>query len=144
MLKAVLLDRRAVLVGFLLLAVVFLDFLVLHPIFSELDILEHFLFGFVLSECASKSACSIGLDERLTRRFNKWSVRQADLLIRLVGFLLIGGLVWESFERFVSPIFGTPYDPFFTLPLTLRNVDGAMDVTVGTLGCIVAWYVQRF
>lgn len=142
--KAVLFDRRVVLPGFLLLAVVFLDFLFLHPIISELDVLEHFLFGFVLSESASKSTSAAGLDKRLTGRLNKRSVRQADLLIRLLGFLLIGGLLWESCERFLFPMFGAAYDSFFTLPITLHNIDGAVDVTVGILGCITAWYTEKF
>jgi len=141
--KSVLFDKRVVFSGFLLLAIVFLDFLFLYPLFSELDILEHFLFGFVLSESASKSMRAIGLDERLLRRLNKGSVNHVDLLIRLVGFLLIGGLLWESFERFLFPMFGVKYNPFFALPITLYNIDGAIDVAVGTLGCITAWYTVK-
>lgn len=144
MVKAVLFDRRVVLPGFLLLAVVFLDFLFLHPIILELDILEHFLFGFVLSESASKSTSAAGLNKHLIRRLNKRSVRQADLLIRLLGFLLIGGLLWEFSERFLFPMFGATYNPFFALPITLHNIDGTIDVTVGTLGCITAWYTEKF
>jgi len=66
--NAILLDRRLVSLGFLLLALVFLDFLVLRSIVSELDILEHFLFGFVLSECVSKTADSMGLNEMVSRK----------------------------------------------------------------------------
>lgn len=144
MAKAVLFDKKVVSTVFLLLAVVFLDLLFLHPIISEVDILEHFLFGFLLSESASKSTGAIGLDKRLTGRFNKRSVGQANLLIRFLGFLLIGGLLWESSERFLFPLFGATYDPFFTLPITLHNIDGLIDVTVGTLGCILAWYAEKF
>lgn len=144
MAKAALSDRRVLLPGFLLLAIVFLDSLFLHPFFSEIDILEHFLFGFVLSESASKSASAVGLDKHLARRLDKGNVHHADLLIRLLGFLLIGGLLWESSERFLFPMFGVKYNPFFTLPITLHNIDGAIDVTVGTLGCITAWLTEKF
>ena len=143
MVKAVLFDKKVVLSGFLLLAVLFLDFLFLRSFFSELDILEHFLFGFVISESASKSANAVGLDKHLIKRLNK-SVHHADLLIRLFGFLLIGGLLWESCERFLFPMFGVPYNPFFTLPITLYNIDGAIDVAVGTLGCMTTWYTAKF
>ena len=142
MAKAVLSVKRVILPGFLLLAIFFLDFLFLHPLFSEIDILEHFLFGFVLSELASKSASAVGLDEHLARRFNRGNVHHADLLVRVLGFLLVGGLLWELSERFLFPVFGAEYNPFFTFPITLHNVDGAMDVTVGILGCLMAWYTR--
>jgi len=144
--RAVLLDKRLISVGFLLLAVVFLDFLLpcgLHPIASELDILEHFLFGFVLSELASKTANSIGLVELLGKRFGQKDSRRADLLIRLLGFFLIGGLLWELSERFVFPLLSRSPDPFFTFPITLTNIDGTIDVTVGAVGCFVAWYLAK-
>ncbi len=142
MVKAILLDRRLVSVGFLLLALVFLDFLFLHPIIPELDILEHFLFGFVLSEFVSKIAILVALDELLSRKFGQ-KKRRVDLLIRLLGFLLIGGLLWESSERFVFPLFGYTPDPFFSFPITLTNIDGMIDVTVGALGCFAAWYLAK-
>jgi hypothetical protein len=144
--RAILLDRRLISVGFLLLAIVCLDFLLpygLHPILSELDILEHFLFGFVLSELVSKTANSMALDELLSRRFGQQDSRRVDLLIRLLGFLLIGGMLWELSERLVFPLFGVTPDPFFSLPITLANIDGTIDVTVGTLGCFVAWYLAK-
>jgi len=144
--KAILLDKRLISVGFLLLAVVFLDFLLpcgLHPILSELDILEHFLFGFVLSELVSKTANSMALDELLRMKFGQKDSRRVDLLIRLLGFLLIGGMLWELSERLVFPLFGYTPDPFFSLPITLTNIDGAIDVTVGVVGCFVAWYLAK-
>lgn len=141
--KAVLLDRRLVSAGFLLLVVLFLDFLFLHPIIPELDTLEHFLFGFVLSEFASKTANSMALDEFLTRKLGQKDSRRVDLLIRLLGFLLIGGLLWEASERFVFPLFGSTPEPFFSFPITLTNIDGTIDVTVGVVGCIVAWYLEK-
>ncbi len=145
--RAIFLDKRLISVGFLLLAVVFLDFLLpcgLSPIVSELDILEHFLFGFVLSELVSKTANSMALDDLLSRKFGQKDSRRVDLLIRLLGFLLIGGVLWELSERFVFPLFGSTPDPFFSLPITLTNIDGTIDVTVGVLGCFVAWYLARW
>ncbi|MFQ5759315.1 MAG: hypothetical protein ACE5IF_06525 [Candidatus Bathyarchaeia archaeon] len=141
--RAILLDRRLVSAGFLLLAVVFLDFLFLHPIIPELDTLEHFLFGFVLSEFVSRTANSMALDGLLTRKLGLKDPRRVDLLIRLLGFLLIGGLLWEWSERFVFPLFGSTPDPFFSFPITLTNIDGTIDVTVGAVGCIVAWYLEK-
>lgn len=144
--RAILLDRRIISVGFLLLVIVFLDFQLpcgLHPIMSELDILEHFLFGFVLSDLVSKTANSMALDESISRKFRQKDLRQVDLLIRLLGFLLIGGVLWELSERLVFPLLGSTPDPFFTLPITLTNIDGTLDVTVGVVGCFVAWYLAR-
>ena len=141
--KAILLDRRLVSVGFLLLAVVFLDDQFLHPIMPEIDTLEHFLFGFVLSDFASKTANLMALDKWLTRKLGQKDSRRVDLLIRLLGFLLIGGLLWESSERFIFPLFGSTPDPFFSFPITLTNIDGMIDVTVGVVGCFVAWYLAK-
>jgi len=141
--NAILLDRRLVSLGFLLLALVFLDFLVLRSIVSELDILEHFLFGFVLSECVSKTADSMGLNKMVSRKVGWKDSRRADLLVRLFGFFLIGGVLWELSERFVFPLFGFTTDPFFSFPITLSNVDGAVDVAVGALGSVVAWYLKK-
>ncbi len=141
--RAILLDKRLVSVGFLLLAVVFLDFLFLHPIVSELDILEHFLFGFVLSEVTSKTANALAMDALLTKKLWKKNSRRVDLLIRLSGFLLVGGLLWELSERFVFPLFGSTPDPFFSFPITLTNIDGTIDVTIGAAGCFVAWYLTK-
>jgi hypothetical protein len=143
--RATLLDKRLISVVFLLLGVVFVDFLLpcgLHPIVSELDILEHFLFGFVLSDLVSKTATSMTLDELLSKKLGQKDSRRVDLLIRLLGFLLIGGVLWESSERFVFPLFGFKPDPFFGLPITLTNIDGTIDVTVGAAGCVMAWYLR--
>jgi hypothetical protein len=60
-----------------------------------------------------------------------------------LGFLLIGGILWELSERLVFPLFGATPDPFFSLPITLTNIDGTIDVTVGALGCFVAWYLAK-
>ncbi len=143
--RATLLDKRLISVGFLLLGVVFLDFLLpcgLHPIVSELDILEHFLFGFVLSEIVSKTATLMALDELPAKKFGQKDSRRVDLLIRLLGFLLIGGVLWELSELFVFPLFGSKPDPFFSLPITLTNIDGMIDVAVGAVGCVIAWYLR--
>jgi len=140
---AILLDRRLVSAGLLLLAVLFLDFLLLHQIVPELDTLEHFLFGFVLSEFTSKTANSTALEKSLTRRLRWRDSRRVDLLIRLLGFLLIGGLVWEASELFLFPLFGSTPDPFFAFPITLANIDGTIDVGVGVLGCILAWSLAK-
>lgn len=141
--RAVLLDKRLVSVGCLLLAVVFVDSQLpcgLHPIVKELDIFEHFLFGFVLSDFVSKTTNSMALTEVLNRKLRR---RRVDLLIRLSGFLVIGGILWELSERFVFPLlFGSKPDPFFSFPITLTNVDGAIDVTIGALGCFVAWLTR--
>jgi hypothetical protein len=141
--RAVLLDKRLVSVGSLLLAVVFVDSQLpcgLHPIVKELDIFEHFLFGFVLSDFVSKTTNSMALTEVLNRKLRR---RRVDLLIRLSGFLVIGGILWELSERFVFPLlFGSKPDPFFSFPITLTNVDGAIDVTIGALGCFVAWLTR--
>jgi hypothetical protein len=141
--KAVLLDKRVISVGFLLLAVDFLDIVFLHPIVPELDILEHFLFGFVLSDIASKTANSMALNESLNRKLGLKDPRRVDWLIRLLGFFLIGVLLWEASEMFVFPLFGYVPDPFFSYPITLTNIDGMIDVMVGTVGCLVAGYLAK-
>jgi hypothetical protein len=141
--REILSDRTLVLAGVLLLAVVFLDFLLLHSIVSELDVIEHFLFGFVLSEFVSKAVKSMALDKLLTRKLGQKDSHRVDVLIRLLGFLLIGGFLWEASERFIFPLFGYRPDPFFSLPITLTNIDGTVDVTVGTIGCFVAWQLAK-
>ena len=142
--RAVLLDKRLVSVGCLLLAVVFVDSQLpcgLHPIVKELDILEHFLFGFVLSDFVSKTANSMALIEVLNRKLRR---RRVDLLIRLSGFLVIGGILWELSERFVFPLlFGSKPAPFFSFPITPTNIDGTIDVMVGSIGCFIAWYLAK-
>ena len=143
--KTILLDKRSMSVGLLLLLVIFLDFLLpcgLHPIVSELDILEHFLFGFVLSELVSKTANVTNLNKLIYRKFGPKDPKRVDLLTRLLGFLLIGGVFWELSERVIFPLFGATPDPFFSLPLTLANIDGTIDVAVGVVGCFIAWYLR--
>jgi len=62
-----------------------------------------------------------------------------DLLIRLSGFFLIGALLWESAEFLIGPLIGYPADPFFTLSINMHNIDGAMDVIIGSIGTTLAW-----
>jgi len=61
----------------------------------------------------------------------------------MVGFLLIGGLLWEWSELFFSPFLGIKPDSFFTFPITLRNIDGAIDVAVGAIGASLAFFIDR-
>lgn len=136
-------DSRVVFPFLLLLITLFINHFLVRPIFSELDILEHFLFGFVLSEAASQVAAAAGVEEWLAQGAGRIHVRQLNLLIRFFGFLLIGGLLWESLEYLLLPAFGVPYNPFFALPITLHNIDGMIDVTVGSLGCLLAWYTAK-
>lgn len=145
--KSILLDKRLVSVGCLLLALVFIDYQLpcgIHPVISELDTLEHFVFGFLLSDFASNIANSTGLHEMLNDKFGQGKSKKRDLLIRLGGFLVIGGLLWELSELFIFPLFGGPSpDSFFSFPITLKNIDGTIDVTVGIIGCFLAWYSAR-
>lgn len=86
MIAEVLCDKRAVFSGLLLLFVVFVDRFFLRTVFSELDMLEHFLFGFVLSQLTSTFMRATGLTKQLLRRSNKRiNASQADLLVRLLG-----------------------------------------------------------
>jgi len=145
--KSILLDKRLVSVGCLLLVLVFIDDQLpcgIHPVISELDTLEHFVFGFLLSDFASNVANSMGFHELLEKKSGQGISRKRDLLIRLSGFLVIGGLLWELSELFVFPLFGGPSpDPFFSFPITLKNIDGTIDVTVGIIGCLIAWYTAK-
>lgn len=143
--RSILSDERLVSYGLLLLALHITGRLVLYRIFTEFDIVTHFLFGFVISEYVSKGARNIGLHETLADKLhgNKWfttSPRHVDFLIRILGFFLIGGLFWESAEFFLGLLFRRPPYPFFTLPINPRNIDGLIDVTVGMLGTLAAWY----
>lgn len=122
---------------------VLIDSLFLRLILLELDIPEHFLFGFVLSEIASKTAVTAGLKNQLVGSANKGILSHANLIIRLFGFLIIGGLLWESVEYFLFPAFGVNYNPFFKFPITLHNIDGTIDIIVGFFGCLTAWYIDR-
>jgi hypothetical protein len=145
--KSILLDKRLISVGSLLLVLVLIDRQLpcgLHPVVSELDTLEHFMFGFLLSDFANNIANSTGFHEMLGAKFGQGKSRKRDLLIRLIGFLLIGGLLWESSELFIFPLFGGPSpDSFFSFPITLKNIDGTIDVTAGIIGCFLAWYSAR-
>ena len=145
--KSLLLDKRLVSLGCLLLVLVFIDNQLLrglHPILSELDTLEHFVFGFVLSDFASNIANSTGFCAMLNAKFGQGKSRKRDLFIRLGGFLVIGGLLWELSELFIFPLFGgLPPDPFFSFPITLKNIDGTIDVLVGVIGCLMAWYLAK-
>ena len=139
MLKA-LTSSRVVFPFILLLVIMVIDYFV-RPFFTELDILEHFLFGFIISEATSQMLTSVGLEDWLNKSIGKNKIPKLNLFIRLVGFLIIGGLLWESLEYFLFPAFGTPCNPFFTFPITLHNIDGTIDVTVGIMGCLLAWYI---
>jgi len=146
--RSILLDERLVSYGLLLLALHIMGVLVVYRIFTEFDIVTHFVFGFVISEYVSKGARNIGLHETLAEKLqgDNWFTRSphhVDLLIRVLGFFLIGGLLWESAELFLGPLFRWCPDPFFTLPINLRNADGLIDVTVGMLGTLVAWHKWR-
>jgi len=102
------------------------------------------VFGFLLSDFASNIANSAGLYEMLNAKYGQRKSRKRDLLIRLGGFLVIGGLLWELSELFVSPLFGGPSpDSFFSFPVTLKNIDGTIDVTVGVIGCFLAWCLKK-
>ena len=89
--------------------------------------------------------CSADL---LADKLGKWSLRRVDLLIRLLGFTLIGGVLWGLSELYIFPplglMFGRTPNPFFVLPITLHNIDGAIDVTVGVVGCLVAWSLSDY
>jgi len=145
--KSILLDKRLVSVGCLLLVLVFIDDQLpcgIHPVISELDTLEHFVFGFLLSDFASNIANSAGLYEMLDTKYGQGKSRKRDLLIRLGGFLVIGGLLWELSELFVFPLLGgSSPDSFFSFPVTLKNIDGTIDVTVGVIGCFLAWCLTK-
>ena len=146
--RSILSDERLVSYGLLLLALHTTGMLVLYRIFPEFDIVTHFLFGFLISEYVSEGARNIGLHDTLTDKFdgNNWfttNPHRVDLLIRVLAFFLIGGFFWESAEFFLGPLVRHPPDPFFTLPINPRNIDGLIDVTVGILGTVVAWYNWR-
>jgi hypothetical protein len=145
--KSILLDKRLISVGCLLLILVLMDQQLpcgIHPVISELDTLEHFVFGFLLSDFASKTVNFTRVHEMLNDKFGQRKSRKRDLLIRLGGFLVIGGLLWELSEIFIFPLFGGPSpDSFFSFPITLKNIDGTIDVTVGIIGCLIAWYLAK-
>lgn len=145
--KSILLAKRLVAVGCLLLVLVFIDHQLpcgIHPVISELDTLEHFVFGFLLSDFASNIANSTEFHKMLNGKSGQAKSRKRDLLIRLSGFLVIGGLLWELSELFIFPLLGGPSpDSFFRFPITLKNIDGTIDITVGIIGCLIAWYTAK-
>lgn len=139
-------DKRLVLYGLFLLILHALGIVVLYRVIPEFDNVPHFWFGYVLSAYSSKAASAVNLQSRLCtgiqeRGWSTFSIRQADLLLRLGGFLFVGGLLWEWAELAFSRYLGIYPDSFFSFPITLRNIDGALDVSVGTLGAIVAFLV---
>jgi len=149
MIRSILSDRKLISYGLLLLISHLIGIIILYDIVPEFDVATHFLFGFVISKYVSRGAHSIDLHDFLTDKLHEheWfmrSSRRVDLLIRFSGFLLIGGLLWESAEFFIGPLIWIPSDPFFTLPISLHNIDGAVDVTMGAVGTIVAWYDDAF
>jgi len=149
MIESILSDKRLALCGLLLLTLHLIGMIILYGAVPEFDLVTHFLFGFILSEYTSRGAYSIGLHNFLTEKLRKRkqfmrSSRRIDLSIRLSGFLLIGGLMWESAELFIGPLIGRPADPFFTLPINLHNIDGTIDITMGAVGSIAAWYKEAF
>ena len=131
-------DRKIIIPFGLLLASLFVDTVFLRPSFTELDIFEHFLFGFIISEGVSKTSIAFGLRSWLVER-SSLAESTVDAFVRLLGFLVIGGFLWEAFEYWFLPLFGVPYNPFFEFPITLHNIDGTVDVTVGVFGCLLAW-----
>ncbi len=143
--KAITSDKKLVYYGLLLLALHIAGILIFYDLIPEFDIINHFWFGYVLSEYSSKGANSLSLQMCLTEKFQKhgWATanfKQVDFLVRLAGFLLIGGLFWEWLELFSSPLLGIVPDSFFAFPITLRNIDGAMDVIVGAIGATLAFF----
>lgn len=148
MVKAVFSDQKLISYGLLLLILHLLGLVHLYKIVPEYDFVTHFLFGFTISACVSKAAISIALHESLAKKLNGhgWATnnpRRLDFIIRLFGFFLIGGLLWESAELVFSPLVWRSADPFFTLPITMYNIDGALDVTIGAIGAMLAWCIER-
>jgi len=145
--KSIVKDKRLVFYGLILLALHVSGMLLLYRLFSEFDVLPHFWFGFVLSEYWSRGSASLNLQSNLADRFQKhgWtaaSFRKVDFLVRLTGFLLVGGLFWEWAELSFSPLLGIKPDSFFAFPITLRNIDGALDVTMGIIGATLAFLID--
>ncbi len=145
--KAIASDRRLVVYGIVLVVLQAVGTLFLRYLFSEFDMVPHFWFGYVLSEYSSTGANSLSLQQHWTERLRKagWSAAdwgKTDFVIRLVGFLLIGGLVWESFEVVFNPLVGAPVDSFFAFPITLSSIDGFLDVSIGLVGATLAFLVS--
>jgi len=141
-------DKRLVAYGLLLLVLHLMGVLFLYDAVAEYDNAPHLWFGYVLSECSSKAARSVNLQSRLASGFRDSSgttisLQQADFVVRLLGYLLIGGLFWEGAEIAFSRHLGFRPDSFFAFPITLRNIDGALDVSVGVLGAAVAFIIAN-
>jgi len=141
-------DKRLVSYMFLLLALHISGVLLIYRVVTEFDIVPHFWFGYVLSEYSSKAAYSVNLQPQLAGKLqnHSWknmSTRQIDFLLRLAGFLLVGGLFWEGSELAFSSYLGIQTDSFFAFPITLGNIDGAIDVLVGILGAVLAFLVAN-
>jgi len=138
-------DTRLVFYGLLLLALHIAGTLFLYRRIPEFDNIPHIWFGYVLSEYSSRGAASIDLQTRLTKRLRKHDLatnfQQMDFVVRLAGFLLIGGLFWELAELFFSPLLGIKPDSFFAFPITLQNIDGALDVATGVIGATLAFLI---
>jgi len=137
-------DKKLVAYGLLLLVLHVLGVLFLYDVVAEYDNVPHFWFGYVLSEYSSKAARSVNLQPRLAAGLRESSgttisLQQADFVVRVIGCLLIGGLFWEGAEIAFSHYLGFRSDSFFAFPITLRNIDGALDVSVGVLGATVAF-----
>jgi hypothetical protein len=146
--KSMVPGRKLIFYWLALLSLHILGILVLYDVIPEFDLVSHFLFGLLISESVSRGAHSIGLNEVLAKKLHKYqwfrkSLRRVDLLIRLSGFFLIGALLWESAEFLIGPLIGHPADPFFTLPINMHNIDGAMDVIIGSIGTTLAWYKYK-
>ncbi len=141
-------DKRLVAYLLLLLALHISGVLFLYKVVTEFDIVPHFWFGYVLSEYSSKAAYSVNLQSQLAAKLqnHSWtnmSTRKIDFLLRSAGFLLVGGLFWEGAELAFSSYLGTQADSFFAFPITLRSIDGAIDVLVGVLGAVLAFLVAN-
>jgi hypothetical protein len=139
-------DKRLVFYGLVLLILHALGIVVLYDVIPEFDNVPHFWFGYVLSAYSSKASSAVNLQSRLClgiqkRWWTTFSIRQADLLLRLGGFLLVGGLFWEWAELAFSGYLGIRPDSFLAFPITLHNIDGTLDVSVGTLGAVAAFLV---
>lgn len=146
--KSIVTDKKLVFYGLLLLALHLAGFLFLYKRVPEFDNVPHFWFGYVLSEYSSIGANSIKLQVRLVEEFQRhgWATanhQKVDFLVRLTGFLLIGCLFWEWAELFFSPLIGIRPDSFFAFPITLRSIDGTLDVIVGVIGAAFAFLLKQ-
>jgi len=115
--KSIVKDKQLVSYGLVLLGLHVSGMLLLYRLFSEFDVVSHFWFGFVLSEYSSRGSASLNLQSDLLEKFQKhgWataSFGKVDFLVRMAGFLLVGGLFWESAELLFSPFLGIKPDSF--------------------------------